>query len=85
MTRSINEIRSGPLRGESAFDWAQELQWAVNETLAMVNTRDELLAENRRLRNELARLQATLVETNLGELFDWDKILKTLSKGQETQ
>lgn len=52
-------------------------------TQRLQRERDELLEENRKLRNELARLQATLVETNLGELFDWDKILDKLSKGKE--
>lgn len=54
-------------------------------TQRLQQERDELLAQNRRLRKELATLQATLAETNLGELFDWDKILNKLSKGQETQ
>lgn len=52
-------------------------------TQRLQRERDELLAENRRLRKELATLQAKLVEVNLGELFDWDKILDRLSKGQE--
>jgi predicted transcriptional regulator len=50
------------------------------ELLALLQREnDELLAENRKLRKELAELQDRCKLPNLGEFFDWDAILK----GQE--